>query len=100
MIANVNMYICLPKFDFNVGDVANPIIVLVVVIIVVFQFELETVRATGMKFCTQVGSDNSTCSYLSKLSDMTIKPFPITNPITATFTTKLHICKQQQHTRS
>ena len=44
MIANVNMYICLPKFDFNVGDVANPIIVLVVVIIVVFQFELEYLK--------------------------------------------------------
>ena len=26
----------------------------------------KTVRGTGLKFCTQVGSNDPTCSYLSK----------------------------------
>ena len=90
----------------------------------ILQFEsqyLKIIRGIGLKFCTQVGSDDPMCSDLSVMYstckqqctpiidykgeiaynrtpvvDITIKLGPSTIPITNTFTTKLHICKQQQ----
>ena len=47
----------------------SPILLLVVVVVLVLQIEsqyLKTVRGTGLKFCTQLGSDDPMCSNLTK----------------------------------
>ena len=47
----------------NMGDMAKkPYPILVVVVVLVLQFESKTVRGTDLNFCTQVGSDDPTCS--------------------------------------
>ena len=78
MIAKVNMYVHL-KFGenwiTNMGDMAKSLFLqfflsLSLSLLFLF-FSLnpcisKTVRGTGLKFCTQVGSDDPTCSDLSK----------------------------------
>ena len=44
------------------GDVISPILLLVLVC----RFESMYLKGTGLKFCTQVGSNDPMCSYLSK----------------------------------
>ena len=70
-------YVCLPKFGLNwtinMGDMSkSPFLqFLLSLSLSLFFFSLnlsisKTVRGTGLKFCTQVGSDDPTCSDLSK----------------------------------
>ena len=75
MITKVNMYVY-QKFGLNLtinmGDMAkSPFLQFFFLLSLFFFFSLnpsisKTVRGTCLKFCTQVGSDDPTCSNLSK----------------------------------
>ena len=64
-------YVCNPKFGMNMGDMAkSPFHQFFLSLLFLF-FSLnpstsKTIRGTGQKFCTQVGSDDLTCIDLSK----------------------------------
>ena len=69
MIAKVNMYVYLKfgkNWTANMGDIAKGLSLILLALVFVLQFEPITVRGTGLKFCTQVGFEDSTCSNLSK----------------------------------
>ena len=76
MIAKVNMYVHLKfgeNWTTNMGDIAKSLFLqfLLSLLSSFLFFSLnscisKTVRGTGLKFCTQVGSDDPTCSDLSK----------------------------------
>ena len=65
---NQGQHVCLPNFGLNwtinMGDMAkSPFLQF----LLLFNPSIsKTVRGTGLKFCTQVGSDDLTCSDLSK----------------------------------
>ena len=75
MIAKVNMYVHLKfseNWTINMGDMAKSLILQFFLSLLLFLFFSlnpsisNTVRGTGLKFCTHVESNDPTCSELSK----------------------------------
>ena len=59
------------SWNTNMGDMAKSPFLQFFLLLLSFFFSFnpsisKTVRGTGLKFCTQVGSNDSTCSDLSK----------------------------------
>ena len=66
---SLNLVLIYGDIPFNMGDMAESISPILLVVVLLLQFESsisKTVRGTGLKFCTQVGSDDLTYSDLSK----------------------------------